>query len=340
MSQMSTTGSGWRPRIAPWGPSVSKRRLLRRLAGNTERHTCPDSEPVRPSSCVTGTPRKRQFRGENAHFPIAIGRRVNSVRTGRGSRFHSGLPVIVGTRGSPGSNDQLMRAVVVGASSGLGRSIATGLGRRGATVALLARRLERLVDAAREAGPGSLAVACDVTDEESCRAAIEEAAHSLGGIDALVYATGIGPLGNLVDITAETWRRTFDTNVIGAALVTAAAIPHLTETRGCRGIPLVGQRLVHPALARTRGLRHQQSSARHVGGGLAGRTSGRRIHPCHRRGLRRRRGGVGYRVHQRMGLERCRAIASDLGGAELSVWIPHGCGRAGPGRRHGSTVRG
>jgi len=125
-----------------------------------------------------------------------------------------------------------MRTVVVGASSGLGRSIATGLGQRGATVALLARRLERLVDAAQEAGPGALAVACDVTDAASCSAAIAEAAEGLGGIDALVYATGIGPLGRLVDISAETWRQTFETNVIGAALVTAAAIPHLTESRG------------------------------------------------------------------------------------------------------------
>ncbi len=47
-----------------------------------------------------------------------------------------------------------MRTVVVGASSGLGRSLATGLGQRGATVALLARRKDRLVDAAKEAGPG------------------------------------------------------------------------------------------------------------------------------------------------------------------------------------------
>ena len=99
-----------------------------------------------------------------------------------------------------------MRTVVVGASSGLGRSIATGLGQRGATVALLARRLDRLVDAAKEAGPGSLAIVCDVTDDTSCKTAIEEAAEGLGGIDALVYATGVGPLGRLVDISGETWR--------------------------------------------------------------------------------------------------------------------------------------
>ena len=66
-----------------------------------------------------------------------------------------------------------MRTVVVGASSGLGRSIATGLGQRGATVALLARRNDRLVDAAKEAGNGALAIVCDVTDESSCRSAIE-----------------------------------------------------------------------------------------------------------------------------------------------------------------------
>jgi NAD(P)-dependent dehydrogenase (short-subunit alcohol dehydrogenase family) len=125
-----------------------------------------------------------------------------------------------------------MRTVVVGASSGLGRSIATGLGRRGATVALLARRHDRLVDAAKEAGPGSLAIACDVTDTASCRTAIGEAANGMGGIDALLYATGIGPLGRLVDTDAATWHRTFDTNVIGAALVTAAAIPHLTASGG------------------------------------------------------------------------------------------------------------
>src|ERR1700738_3353698 len=130
-----------------------------------------------------------------------------------------------------------MRTVVVGASSGLGRSLAIGLGQRGATVALLARRLDRLVDAAAEAGSGALAIACDVTDASSCEKGIEAAAGHLGGLDALVYATGIGPLGRLVDVSAETWRQTFDTNVIGAALVTAAAIPHLTESRGAAASP-------------------------------------------------------------------------------------------------------
>jgi NAD(P)-dependent dehydrogenase (short-subunit alcohol dehydrogenase family) len=125
-----------------------------------------------------------------------------------------------------------MRTLVLGASSGLGRCIGIGLAQRGAHVALLARRTDLLADAAKEAGPGTLAIRCDVTDATSCQDAVAEAAAGLGGIDALVYATGIGPLAHLIDVDAATWRRTFETNVIGASLVTAAAMPHLTSSRG------------------------------------------------------------------------------------------------------------
>ena len=125
-----------------------------------------------------------------------------------------------------------MRAVVVGASSGLGRCIGVGLARRGAHVALLARRRARLDAAAAEAGARAVAVACDVTDASSVATAVDEAAAELGGIDGLVYTPAIGPLARLVDVDADTWRRVFDTNVTGAALVTAAAIPHLTASGG------------------------------------------------------------------------------------------------------------
>ena len=125
-----------------------------------------------------------------------------------------------------------MKVVVVGASSGLGRCIGVDRGRRGDQVALLARRRDRLVDAAKEAGPDALAITCDVTDESSCRAAIEEAAAGMGGIDAVVYSTGIGPLGPIAELGADVWRRAFDTNVVGAAVVTSAALPYLAESGG------------------------------------------------------------------------------------------------------------
>jgi NAD(P)-dependent dehydrogenase (short-subunit alcohol dehydrogenase family) len=125
-----------------------------------------------------------------------------------------------------------MRAVVVGASSGLGRCIAVGLAQRGAEVALLARRHDWLVDAAKEAGNGALAIQCDVTNQTSCEQAIEDAAKGMGGIDAVVYSTGVGILNRLTDIDADTWRWAFETNVIGASLITSAALPHLKESAG------------------------------------------------------------------------------------------------------------
>ncbi len=125
-----------------------------------------------------------------------------------------------------------MRTVVVGASSGLGRCIGVGLTKRGAETVLMARRVERLEAAAKEAGPGTLPVACDVTSAESCLEALDTAVAHLGGLDALVYTPAIGPLASLVDTDADTWRRVFDTNVIGAALMTTAAIPHLTASEG------------------------------------------------------------------------------------------------------------
>jgi len=124
------------------------------------------------------------------------------------------------------------RVVVLGASSGLGRCIGVGLAQRGSQVALLARRKERLLAAAEEAGDRAVAIECDVVDPASCEAAVEEAAASLGGIDALVYTPGIGHLSRIEDTDAATWQSVFATNVIGASIATAAALPHLRKTSG------------------------------------------------------------------------------------------------------------
>ena len=183
-----------------------------------------------------------------------------------------------------------MRTVVVGASSGLGRCIGVGLAKRGAQTALLARRLERLEAAAKEAGPGAIALACDVTDPESCATALAEAARQLGGIDALVYTPAIGPLASLTDIDVDTWRRVFDTNVIGAALVTTAALPHLAKSEGIAVYLSSGERIADTTLARIGLVRGQQGGARQARGGVPSGASQHRLHPLGRRGLRRRRG--------------------------------------------------
>lgn len=96
----------------------------------------------------------------------------------------------------------------------------------------MARRRERIEQAAVEAGSGALAIYCDVTDESSCRAAIDQAAREMGGIDALLFAPAVGTLARIAEVDADVWRGTLATNVVGASLITAAALPHLAESHG------------------------------------------------------------------------------------------------------------
>lgn len=125
-----------------------------------------------------------------------------------------------------------LRAAVVGASAGLGRSIGIGLAKKGTRVAFLARRHDRLVRAVDEAGSGAIAVTCDVTDAAASQRAVAEVVEEFGGLDALVYTTGMGVLAPLADVTSEQWAQLFATNVTGASLITAAAAPHLAESAG------------------------------------------------------------------------------------------------------------
>ncbi len=125
-----------------------------------------------------------------------------------------------------------MNVVVVGASSGLGRSLGIGLAQRGSQVALLARRHEMVAEAASQAGRGAVAVRCDVTDEAECAAAIDQAAELLGGIDAVIYCPGISELRRIEALDAATWHRVFATNVVGASSVAAAALPYLRASGG------------------------------------------------------------------------------------------------------------
>ncbi len=205
-----------------------------------------------------------------------------------------------------------LRTVVVGASSGLGRCIGIGLAQRGARTALLARRLDRLDTAAAEAGGGTVALQCDVTSAESCHSAIAAAVKNLGGIDALVYTPTIGPLASLIDTDAETWRRVFDTNVIGAALVTAAAIPYLTDSSGTAVYLSSVSAVPHAALARSGRLCGQQGGIGQARGGVEGRASDHRIHPSGRRRMRRWCGRFGHRILRPVGPGACRGVLPAL----------------------------
>jgi len=124
------------------------------------------------------------------------------------------------------------RILVVGASSGIGRSVGIQAAQAGASVAFAARRADRLEEAVTAAGGRSFAFPLDVRDDEQCAQAVTEAATRFGGLDAVVYATGMSPLFRLADADGDVWRELVETNVIGAAMISRAALPHLEASSG------------------------------------------------------------------------------------------------------------
>jgi NADP-dependent 3-hydroxy acid dehydrogenase YdfG len=123
-------------------------------------------------------------------------------------------------------------ALVTGASSGIGEATAVALAAAGATVAVAARRVDRLEDLAgriRNAGGRALVVELDVTDADAARAAVDHVAAELGRIDTLVNNAGVMLLGPAADAPWEEWRRMVDLNLTGLLAVAHAALPHLVR---------------------------------------------------------------------------------------------------------------
>jgi NAD(P)-dependent dehydrogenase (short-subunit alcohol dehydrogenase family) len=127
----------------------------------------------------------------------------------------------------------MARILIVGASSGIGRTLGLMAAAKGDQVAFAARRAELVESAAVEAGNGAVGLVCDVRDEASCAGVVADAVDAFGGgLDALVYATAIDLLVRIEQADLETWTNTFATNVFGAGLVTTAALPHLKAAKG------------------------------------------------------------------------------------------------------------
>ncbi len=122
------------------------------------------------------------------------------------------------------------RILLVGASSGIGAATALVLGREGARVALAARRRDRLEEVCQRIPGGALVTPFDVRDAAACAEGVAQAVEGLGGLDALVYVTGVAPFRRLAEADAEDWRRAVEVNLVGAALITRAALPHLAAS--------------------------------------------------------------------------------------------------------------
>lgn len=130
-------------------------------------------------------------------------------------------------------------AVVTGAASGLGRAVAFGLAKEGAsTVVMLDRDEAGLAAAAADVGQAALPVRCDVSDPESVADAFASAA--LDALDILVTAAGIiGPAVPVADCEPEDWDRVFAINVRGTYLAVRHAVP-LMRARGSGAIVTFG----------------------------------------------------------------------------------------------------
>jgi len=125
-------------------------------------------------------------------------------------------------------------AFVTGASAGIGRRFAEVLAAAGAKVALAARREAMLAKLAAEIaarGGTALPVACDVTRQDSIKAAIAAAEERLGALSVLVNNAGVVVSKPLFEHTEEDWDYVVDTNLKGAWLMAREFAHHLVEQR-------------------------------------------------------------------------------------------------------------
>ena len=123
-------------------------------------------------------------------------------------------------------------ALVTGASSGIGAATARRLAAEGASVALVARRGDRLEELARaieQEGGRALAIAADITTRAGADSAVAQAVAAFGRLDVLINNAGAMLIGPFADAPEGEWERMVDINVMGLLYVSKAALPHLIK---------------------------------------------------------------------------------------------------------------
>lgn len=130
-------------------------------------------------------------------------------------------------------------ALVLGASSGLGRGVATALAREGARVALASRSRERLAEAAGAIEGETATFEADTADLDRMAALPADVGAALGPVEILVTNTGGPPMGTAVDAGLDEWRAAYDSLVLAPRVLVEAVLPGMRE-RGWGRIVNVG----------------------------------------------------------------------------------------------------
>ena len=127
------------------------------------------------------------------------------------------------------------KALVTGASRGIGQALAQGLAYAGADVAVAARNeqdLQTSLTAIRALGRKGVALSLDVTDLAAIRASVDTACQQLGGLDILINNAGIEQVCPSLDVDEALWDRILDTNLKGAFFCAQAAARIMRENAG------------------------------------------------------------------------------------------------------------
>lgn len=131
------------------------------------------------------------------------------------------------------------RVLVTGASSGIGAATCRSIVGCGGSVAMLARRKDRLDELEEALGERAVGMRADVTDIDGLDAAIDEAARSLGGLDGVISAAGRSMAGSIATGTPQRWRELIDLNLVGPLATVRYAVAHFAAS-GRRDVVIVG----------------------------------------------------------------------------------------------------